>query len=105
MVLKDWQIGKIVDQIKEQINPHKVVLFGSYADGCPTEDSDVDLLVVAETDLPPAKRYSKVRSLLTAFPVSFDIIVKTPAEYLQQRAIINTMVYFAEKGGKVLYER
>lgn len=105
MVLKDWQIGKIVEQIKEQINPQKVVLFGSYAQGCPTESSDVDLLVVTETDLPPARRYSAIRSVLSTFPAAFDIIVKTPAEYQHQRGIINTVVYFADKKGKVLYER
>lgn len=105
MVLKERQIGNIVERITEQIKPQKIVLFGSYAQGSPTEDSDIDLLVVTETDLPPAKRYSAVRSLLSAFPVSFDIIVKTPAEYKQQRNIINTIVYFADKEGKVLYER
>ncbi len=105
MVLQDWQIDQVVERIKERIKPQKVVLFGSYAQGNPTEDSDVDLLVVTETNLPPAKRYSAVRSLLEAFPVSFDIIVKTPSEYSIQRHLLNTPVYFAEKRGKVLYEQ
>jgi predicted nucleotidyltransferase len=105
MILKAWQIGEVVEQIKKQVKPQKVVLFGSYARGCPTEDSDVDLLIVTETELPPAKRYGAVRSALDAFPVSFDIIVKTPGEYEQQRSLINTIVYFAEKDGKVVYEQ
>ena len=43
-------IQKVVQQIVEHFNPQKVFLFGSYANGNPTEDSDVDLLVVMDTD-------------------------------------------------------
>lgn len=105
MILNNTQIGEIIERIKKQMHPRKVVLFGSYAQGTPTDDSDIDLLVVAETDLPPAKRYSTIRSKLDAFPASFDIIVKTPAEYQKQRSIVNTIVYFADTKGKVLYEQ
>src|SRR5438034_5271952 len=46
-------IQKIVQQIVDRFHPQKVILFGSYAYGKPTEDSDVDLLVVMETDENP----------------------------------------------------
>jgi len=105
MVLNERQIDEVVEEIKHVVNPRKIVLFGSYVNGCPTDDSDIDLLVVAETDLPAAKRYSLIRSALDAYPAAFDIIVKTPDEYQQQRSLINTIVYFADKGGKVLYEQ
>ncbi|HJS18165.1 MAG TPA: nucleotidyltransferase domain-containing protein [Anaerolineales bacterium] len=40
------QIHKYADRIARQFHPHKIILFGSYAYGKPTEDSDVDLLVI-----------------------------------------------------------
>lgn len=44
-------IAEVVAQIVEHFHPQQVVLFGSYAYGTPTPDSDVDLLVVMETPL------------------------------------------------------
>ena len=46
---------------------HRVVLFGSYARGVPTDDSNVDLLVVAEASLPSRKQHAAVRGLLADF--------------------------------------
>ena len=39
-------IRKFVAEIVRQFHPEKVILFGSYAYGKPTYDSDVDLLVI-----------------------------------------------------------
>lgn len=46
------QIAEIIDCIVQELAPEKIILFGSHARGEAREDSDVDLLVVAETDLP-----------------------------------------------------
>ena len=40
------QIQKLTDEIAEKFSPQKIILFGSYAYGTPTVDSDVDLMVV-----------------------------------------------------------
>lgn len=99
------QIEELVQKIRRQFHPDRVVLFGSYAQGAATENSDVDLLVVARTSLPPHERYGAVRRVLADFPAGFDIIVKTPEEYTRWRSVVNHIVYFADKYGKVLYER
>jgi predicted nucleotidyltransferase len=99
------QIEELGQRIGREFHADRVVLFGSYARGVPTDDSDVDLLVVAETSLPPRKRYAAVRRLLADYPAAFDIIVKTPEEYTRWRSVVNTVVHFAEKTGRVLYER
>lgn len=99
------QIEELVRRIGRQFHPERIVLFGSYASGQTTDDSDVDLLVVAETTLPPHERYGAVRRLVADFPASFDIIVKTPEEYARWRSVVNHIVYFADKYGRVLYER
>ena len=99
------QIEELVRRIRQQFHPERIVLFGSYASGRAVEDSDVDLLVVAETTLPPCERYGAVRRLAADFPAAFDIIVKTPEEYARWRSVVNHIVYFADKYGRVLYER
>ena len=98
-------LEEIVERIAERFNPEKIILFGSYARDEATEQSDVDLLVVADTDLLPRERYPAVRRLLADYPAGFDIIVKTPEEYRCWRNVVNHIVYFAEKYGKVLHER
>lgn len=99
------EIQKFGRRIGREFGAERVILFGSYARGMVTEDSDIDLLVVAETSLSPLKRYGAVRRLLADVPASFDIIVKTPEEYVRWRSVVNNIVYFADKYGKVLYER
>jgi len=101
-----------MDKIKEfsrriglEFGAERVILFGSYAQGTVTKDSDIDLLVVAKTDLAPRQRYSAVRRLIADVPASFDIIVKTPEEYNRWRSVVNHIVYFADKYGRILYER
>ncbi len=99
------EIEELGRRIGREFPAQKVVLFGSYAHGAARDDSDVDLLVVAETSLPPRKRYAAVRRLVADYPAAFDIIVKTPDEYARGRSVVNTVVYFAEKSGRVIYER
>lgn len=98
-------LDEIVERIRERFAPEKIILFGSHARGEATEDSDVDLLIVAATDLPPGERFPAVSRLLADFPVPFDAFVKTPEEYQRRRRVVNTLAYFADKYGKVLYER
>jgi predicted nucleotidyltransferase len=96
------QAGK---RVGEEFGAEKIILFGSYAQGTAKQDSDIDLLVVARTDLPPPERYGAVRRLFGDFPAGFDIIVETPEEYSRWRTVVNHIVYFADKYGKVIYER
>ena len=99
------QIKEFGQRIGRQFRAERVILFGSYAQGTPSTDSDIDLLVIADTPLSPPERFCAVRRLLADVPCSFDIIVRTPDEYTRWRFVVNNIVYFADKYGKVLYER
>ncbi len=96
-------IQKIVQQIVERFQPRKVILFGSYAYGKPTEDSDVDLLVVMETDENPMHTAGLI-SAAVDHPFPLDILVMTPShleEYVNEKAIFETQLVTK---GVVLYE-
>ena len=99
------QIEELGRRIGREFHADRSVLFGSHAQGTATDDSDIDVLVVADTLLPPRQRYGAVRRLVADYPAAFDIIVKTPEEYARARGVVNTIVHFAEKTGRVLYER
>ena len=96
-------INQIVKTIVTGYEPKKIILFGSYACGNPTKDSDIDLLVIKDDDLPKVHRNRIVRSYLKNFLFPIDVIVKSSQEFEMFKDIKGTVVYMANKYGKVLY--
>ena len=94
-----------VDRIVHELMPEKVVLFGSFAYGAPTPDSDVDLLIILETSQPSKDRTWAVSRLLLPRPFPVDIIVRTPQEIAQALARRDPFVQEILEHGMVLYER
>ena len=81
------QIQLLVQKIKEKFVPQRIILFGSYANGVPAKGSDIDLLIVMNTNLKPYKQASLIRLFLDeTFGVTYpiDIIVRTP-ESIERR--------------------
>ena len=73
------QIKKISQRIVEEYKPEKIILFGSYAWGEPTEDSDVDLFIVKKTRQGFVQRHLKARKAIGG-EVAADVLVRTPKE-------------------------
>jgi predicted nucleotidyltransferase len=95
-----------IDRIVTELKPEKIILFGSYAYGIPTPDSDVDLLVIMKTKAKEIDRYVAVSNLLYPRQFPVDILVKTPRELnaeIGKRG--NFFMREILKKGKVLYER
>ena len=71
-------IQRYCDAIAAAFKPNRIILFGSYAYGTPTEDSDVDVLVVMPEDAALGHRPAwKIREQVSAvFPV--DVLVRDP---------------------------
>ena len=87
------------------LHPHKIILFGSYVYGTPTADSDVDLLVIVDTQAPPVDRYLCVSRLLRPRPFPLDLLVKTPDEIAQALDRNDAFMREIMAQGRVLYER
>jgi predicted nucleotidyltransferase len=98
-------LPEVVRRIARALQPERIVLFGSYACGTPTPDSDVDLLVVMETSAPPLERYLAVSRLLRPRPFPVDILVKTPAEVKHALEAGDFFIREILSQGQVLYER
>ena len=97
------EIKKVARQIVDKFRPQKVILFGSYADGQPTEDSDVDLLIVMDADEQPVHTAARISAAI-AHEFAIDILVFRPAELeasLQRKGVFATEVM---SKGIVLYE-
>ena len=98
-------IGDVAKRIGDEANAEAVILFGSYAKGDATENSDVDLLVIAESDLPRFKRSRRLYKLFKPYPFGMDILVYTPAEVEKGAKSSLSFVSTVLKEGKTVYVR
>ncbi len=97
------QIQRVSDEIARKFQPERIILFGSYAYGTPTEDSDVDLLVVMPFEGRKAKKAIEIRSAVYAgFPM--DLIPITPERLKHRIEIEDFFLREVVEKGRVLYE-
>ncbi|CAG0946963.1 hypothetical protein ANRL1_03492 [Anaerolineae bacterium] len=98
-------LPKAVRRIVRELRPQKIILFGSYAYGNPTPDSDVDLLVIMESDAPRTERFLAVARLLRPRVFPLDLLVHTPKEIHHSLTHRDFFIQEITSRGKVLYER
>ena len=104
-MISEEQIQAVVRRIVEGYAPDKIILFGSYAYGEPTEHSDLDLLIIKEkAEAKRSERTIAVWRHLWAndFP-AMDILIRTPAEMEKAAGIFQSVETIAETQGRVLY--
>jgi uncharacterized protein len=98
-------VEQIAEKIVTALHPRRIVLFGSRARGNAGPESDLDLMIEMESDLPAAERIRAVDRLFTPRTWPMDVVVFTPQEAARQRVSRNSLVRTVEREGKVLYER
>jgi predicted nucleotidyltransferase len=99
------EIERVAAQLGIESNAERVVLFGSYARGDISENSDVDLLIIAESDLPRFKRSRGLYKLLRPYPFPMDLIVYTPEEIKKGKRSPVSFVSRVLQEGEVVYDR
>lgn len=97
----DWLVGRIRDGYE----PEKIILFGSLARGDVHEWSDIDLIVVKDTDASYGERVKALTPLIRDRLVGADILVYSLEEYESAREKGSSFLKEAERDGVVLYER
>ena len=104
------EIKKIIDYAKNKLveayDPLEIYLFGSYAWGHPTEDSDLDFAVIVEkTDLKKYKRPLAGYEALIRFEFPNDIIVYTKKEFDKHSSLVSTFCRKIKDEGEKIYTR
>jgi predicted nucleotidyltransferase len=105
-MIQSREIKKWCERVAREFRPEKIVLFGSYARGTPTEDSDVDVLVV----MPLVRGQRDVRQaaairehVRASFPM--DVIVRSPREIARRLARGDGFIADVLRHGRLMYAR
>ena len=102
-VLDNELLDSITEKIVQAIHPCQIILFGSHARNEAGLHSDIDLLIVQESDLSRPQRYAQVRRLFWGMGIPMDILVYTPEEYARYQSVPGSFTHTVAHEGKVLY--
>ncbi len=97
------EVNKITSQLKENYNPDKIILFGSLAKGTITENSDIDMLIIKDTNKRRVERIKDVLSIVD-YDIPFEPVVFTNKELQKRLALNDFFIKNILKEGKILYE-
>ena len=108
MVSRDM-LDRMVETIVQQVNPERIMLFGSRARGDAGPDSDVDLLIVEPEPFGRGRsrrrELARIRRMLAPFRVPKDILVYGADEFARWRSSVNHIIGRCMREGRLLYER
>ena len=93
------QIRAYCRVVAREFRPHKIILFGSYATGAATADSDVDLVVVMPFRGSSTDKVVEIRGRAEA-PFPLDLLVWRPAQARRRNSFTRGVL----GEGKVMYE-
>jgi len=97
------QMDQLISRIVDYCHPQQIILFGSYAGGRADENSDLDLLIIKETNEAIFERAAGIRKNLRDFIFPMDILVYTPSEIEKDKGRKFTFIHDILKSGKLLY--
>jgi predicted nucleotidyltransferase len=96
------QVQELADDIARKFKPEKIILFGSYAYGKPTPDSDVDLLVLLPFEGKPWKTAAMIRSQIRPkFPL--DLLARTSQQLQARIEMEDFFMREISERGQILY--
>jgi len=101
----DSLIDEIVRRLLRASSPDRIVLFGSTVAGEPSDDSDIDLLVLMPSISDPRKESVRLRRALGDLNRPIDVIPLETQRFEEEKDVVGGVAYPADKYGKVIYER
>ena len=103
-IIQPGLLENAVARLKAEFQPEEIYLFGSHAWGTPTEDSDIDLMVIVpSSDERPIKRMQRAHHCLGDLDMSKDVFVQTRTEFDRYRHLRASIQHQILQRGRKLY--
>ena len=97
-------LAQATERIVNALHPDKILLFGSHVWGQPTEDSDIDLLIIVPgSDKPPYRRARDVYRSLRGLPLPIEAVVRTREEVAQATRVPTSLERKVLAEGRILH--
>ena len=92
-------------QLSKTFKIERMILFGSRAKGTAKPDSDYDVLVVLESELPYYPRQGVVGNAIGHRHFPLDLLALTPKEADESSKLFGSVMYIAEREGREFYAK
>jgi predicted nucleotidyltransferase len=104
VLLPEESVSRLTQLLVDAANPARIILYGSYARGEASADSDIDIMVV-ETDVDDRiKEMVRLNRLVDSFGVSVDLLVVSKEKFDYWRNTPGNVYFEAATEGRTLYE-
>ena len=100
-------LSEVVEKLKKEYKPQRIILFGSYAYGNPTEDSDIDLLILKNTNKRRVDRFVQVKRIIynPKCKIPISPLIYSPEELEERLRIGDGFIEEIILKGTILYEK
>jgi predicted nucleotidyltransferase len=100
-------LSEAVEKLKKEYKPQRIILFGSYAYGNPTEDSDIDLLILKNTNKRRVDRFVQVKRIIynPKWKIPISPLIYSPEELEERLRIGDGFIEEIILKGTILYEK
>lgn len=102
-MISEKTILEAVELLRKTANPVRIILFGSYARGDITEESDLDFLIIEKELKARRMEIVRLRDVLSPLRIPVDVLVISEKTYQDWKDAPGTVIYEAALEGKVVY--
>jgi len=102
--LDEQTLQEIVQRLVAAAQPNRVILFGSYGRGKAGTGSDLDLMVIKPEVSDPYAETIRLHETVGNIGLGVDVLVYSEAEYQRRSQVPGTVLYWARKEGRTIYE-
>lgn len=99
------EVKRLIDKIRDDYQPEKIIIFGSFANRKITRDSDVDFFIIKKTRKNRRERQQEVSRLLIDRQIPLDILVYTPEEAKKRERLGDFFIKDILQNGKLVYAK
>lgn len=98
-------LEKIINYAALIAEPEKIILFGSMINGNANVHSDVDLLIISESNINKKEAATKIRNHANQYSLKTDILIYSLSELEKELNFPNSFIAAIHKSGKIVYKK